>query len=311
MKDTLRRNILRILLAILLPGSAFATLHAQSAPRFIVYDNTFYPNSASVFGAAGAPRATVMYGQGTWPGTCTAAGCPDAPTESQFKSSVNAYVHKFGSSKVIIFDYEKLVLSAETSKAAAQNAVALFQKMIGWVRELYPNTKIGMYDYDYSAIYAPISSSGYNALRAVLYIGPRSFDFFAPTLYQRWPTHAVWEQNLAHAIVNDSAINHANGLSLPIYPYFSPNISGGPSSSLLNDSEFRSEISDMTACSITANTICQMILTSVKATERDCAASSSGYSCSPVMGGILWVGGTSDVSPTAPWVLDVLAILHR
>jgi len=310
MKNVQPRNMLRVLTAVLLLGVTCPALHAQSTPPFIVLDNTYYPNSTSVFDAAGTLRATVMYSQSTWPGTCTSTGCANAPTESEFKSKVTAYVDEFGSSNVIVFDYEDLVLSAEASTAAAENAVALFQEMIGWAREVYPNAKIGLYDYDYSSTYDPNSSSGYNTLRATLFNGSTdSFDFFAPTMYQRWSTHAIWDQNLAQAIINDSAINQANGLSLPIYPYFSPYTSGDTSSSLLADSEFQSEISDMTACAVASSSACQTILASVTAATGDCTKSGSDYSCSPVLGGILWTNGTSDVSPTASWVMDVLAIL--
>lgn len=286
------------------------SLEAQSTPPFIVFDNTYYPNSTSVFDAAGTLRATVMYSQSTWPGTCNSTGCPNAPSESTFKADVSAYVTEFGSSNVIIFDYENLVLSAESSTAAATNAVALFKQMIGWAREVYPNAKIGMYDYDYSSTYAPNSTSGYNTLRAQLYDGStNSFDFFAPTMYQRWSTHTAWDQNLANSIINDSAVNHANGLNLPIYPYFSPYTSGNTSSPLLADSEFQSELTDMTSCSTVSSTACQSILNSVTAVSGSCTKSGSGYSCFPLLGGILWTNGSSNVSPTAPWVLDVLSIL--
>jgi len=310
MKLHLLRKPIYWMTVLCLTFSCSASILAQSTPPFIVFDNTYYPNSASVFDAAGALRATVMYSQSTWPGTCNSTGCPNAPSESTFKADVTAYVNEFGSSNVIIFDYENLVLSAESSTAAATNAVALFKQMIGWAREVYPNAKIGMYDYDYSSTYAPNSTTGYNTLRAQLYNGgTASFDFFAPTMYQRWSTHTAWDQNLANSIINDSAVNHTNGLNLPIYPYFSPYTSGNTSSSLLADSEFQSEITDMTSCSTVSSSACQSILNSVTAVTGGCTASGSGYSCSPVLGGILWTNGSSNVSPTAPWVLDVLSIL--
>ena len=311
MKAVQLRSKLCAFTVFLFASAACSPLAAQaSATPFTVYDNTSFPNSTSVFDPAGTLRATVMYSQSSWPGSCTSTGCPNAPTETEFKQDVTAYVKEFGTSNVIVFDYENLVINSESSTGAANNAVALFQQMIAWTRQVYPNAKIGMYDYDYSSSYAPNSSNGYNSIRAQLFNGSaNSFDFFAPTMYQRWSNHTTWDQNLAQAIINDSAVNHSNGLNLPIYPYFSPNVSGNPSGSLLADSEFQAELTDLTACSQISSSGCQAVLTTVSPVTGDCTASGSGYSCSPVLGGLLWTGGSSNVSATAPWVLDVLALL--
>ena len=287
---------------------------ATTPTSFTLYDTSFYPNSPSVFAPKGALRATVMYAQSTWPGTCTSTGCPNAPTQAQFQSDVTAYVNKFGSSAVIVFDYENLVISAESSTAAANNAVALFQQMIAWTRAIYPNAKIGMYDYDWTSTYAPGSSSGYNAIRAQLYqSGSSSFDFFAPTMYQRWSTHTAWDQNLAQAIINDSAINIANGVSKPIYPYVSPYASGTPGGTLLTDAEWTSELQDAVSCSTPSSTACKTVMATFTAVSGDCSYSGSTTACSSVSGVNLWAGNasgvTTNLSSTADWVLELLAVV--
>jgi hypothetical protein len=285
--------------------------NASTPPRFLIYDNTYYPNSQQVFDSAGTLRATVLYTQSTWPGTCTSTGCPNAPTETQFKQDLAAYVNEFGTSNVIIFDYENLVISNESSTAAANQAVALFQQLIAWTRQVYPNAKIGMYDYDYSSTYAPGNSSGYNTIRAQLYNGTsNSFDFFAPTLYQRWSTHAIWDQNLAQAIVNDSAINQANGLNLPIYPYISPYVSGSTSDGLLANSEWQSELTDLVSCNTPSSSACSSIMSTITPPSGSCSSTGSTTPCTALSGGILWVGGSSsNISSTASWVQDLFGIL--
>lgn len=90
-------------------------------PQFVLFDNTSYPNSQSVFDASGMLRATVVYLQSTGPEICTADGCPNAPTETQFKQSLVAYVTRYQTSNTIVFDYENLVVSSENSAAAANN----------------------------------------------------------------------------------------------------------------------------------------------------------------------------------------------
>lgn len=289
---------------------AIARASAATPAKFLIYDNTSYPNSQQVFDTAGMLRATVMYTQSTWPGTCNSTGCPNAPTESQFKADLAAYVGEFHSTNLIIFDYENLVISAESSTAAANNAVALFKQMIGWVHQVYPNAQIGMYDYDYSASYSPSSSNGYNAIRAQLYDGSsNSFSFFAPTLYQRWSTHTAWDQNLADAIVNDSAINSMNGLNLPIYPFISPYVDGSTSDSLLADSEWQSELTDLASCSTPGSSACTAIMATITPPSGACSASGSTTPCSPMGGSILWTGGSSNISSTTQWVEDISAML--
>lgn len=306
------RSMRRILffIALLIFIHASCTAYASTPAHFLIYDNSFYPNSQQVFDSAGALRATVMYSQQTWPGTCSSSGCPNAPTETQFKQDLTAYVNEFGTSNVIIFDYENLVLSAESSAAAASQAAALFQQLITWTRQVYPNAKIGMYDYDYSSTYSPGNSNGYNTIRAQLFNGStNSFDFFAPTLYQRWSTHTAWDQNLAQAIINDSAINKTNGLSLPIYPYISPYVNGTYTGTLLADSEWQSELTDLVSCDTPSSSACTAIMATVTPPAGTCSASGSTTPCSAVSGGLLWVGGSSNISPTTSWVEDLTGIL--
>lgn len=278
---------------------------------FVMYDNTYYPNSSAVFETAGTLRAAVMYSQSTWPGTCTSTGCPSAPTQAQFQASLLAYVKEYGTSNAIIFDYENLVVSEETSTAAANNAVALLLQMIAWTRAIYPNAKIGMYDYEWSSNYIPNDSSGFNSIRAKLFKGgTASFDFFVPTMYQRWTTHAIWDQNLAQAIINDTAVNQANGVSLPVYPYISPYVSGNSAGALLADSEWQSELADMVTCNKPSSSACSTVMSTLTPTAGACSATGSTTACTPVGGGILWVGTfTTNLDPTSSWVGDVTAIL--
>ncbi|GGG83624.1 CBM96 family carbohydrate-binding protein [Edaphobacter dinghuensis] len=303
------RRFCYVIVVVMLIHSSFIA-YASTPPHFLIYDNTFYPNSQQVFDSAGALRATVMYSQATWPGTCTSTGCPNAPTETQLKQDLTAYVSEFHNSNVIIFDYENLVLSAESSTGAANQAVALFQQLIAWTRQVYPNAKIGMYDYDYSSTYSPNNSSGYNTIRAQLFNGSSSsFDFFAPTLYQRWSTHTAWDQNLAEAIINDSAINQANGLNLPIYPYISPYVNGTYTGTLLAESEWQSELTDLVNCDTPSSSACKTIMTAVTPPSGTCSASGSTTPCTAIGGGILWVGGSSNISATTNWVQDLTGIL--
>jgi hypothetical protein len=284
---------------------------AVTQTPFLLYDNTYYPNSSTVFDSAGTLRAAVLYGQTAWPGTCTSTGCPNAPTQAQFQSTLQTYVKEFGSSNAIIFDYEGLDISQETSAAAANNAVALFLQMIAWTRAIYPNAKIGMYDYDWSGNYTPNSSTGFNAIRASLFKGgASSFDFFVPTMYQRWASHAIWDQNLTQAIIDDSAVNKANGQSLPIYSYISPYVSGVTPGTLLTDSEWQSELADVMSCNTPLSSSCQAVMANVTAVSGECSATGSTSLCSATGGAILWVGTSStNVDPTASWVQDALATL--
>jgi len=278
---------------------------------FVMYDNTYYPNSAAVLETAGTLRAAVLYSQSAWPGTCSSTGCPNAPTQAQFQASLQAYVKEFGTSNTIIFDYENLVISEETSTAAANNAVALFLQMIAWTRAIYPNAKIGMYDYEWSSNYVPNSSSGFNSIRAQLFKGgAASFDFFAPTMYQRWTTHTIWDQNLAQSIINDSAVNLANGVSLPIYPYISPYVSGNLADALLAGSEWQAELADLVSCNKPSSSACSMVMSTLTPTAGNCSAAGSTTACTAIGGGILYVGtSTTNLDPTSSWVGDITAIL--
>ncbi|MDE1161062.1 MAG: DNRLRE domain-containing protein [Acidobacteriaceae bacterium] len=278
---------------------------------FMLYDTSYFANSHSIFDNNGALHAAVVYSQGTWPGSCTSTGCANAPTQAEFDTVVEKYVAQFGSSNAIVFDFEDLVITKETSTAAANNAVALIQQLITWTRALYPNAKIGMYDYDFNTNYAPASSTGYNAIRAQLYQNnSASFDFFTPSMYQRWTTHAVWDQYLAQAIINDTAINVANALNKPIYPYISPFVSGTPNGTLLTDTEWTSELADLVSCNSPSSTACQAVMANVTAVSGDCSYSGSTTACSPINGGNLWAGAaTVSLTSNTNWVMELLAII--
>jgi len=292
-------------------GTTTVTTTTTTTPSpFLVYDDTRYPNSQAVLETMGAMRNAVFFSQTAWPGTCTSTGCPDAPTQAVFQSLLQTYVKEFGSSNTIILDFENLVISKEASTAAANNAVALFLQMIAWTRAIYPNAKIGIYDYDWSSNYSS-SSTGFNAIRAQLFKGgTASFDFFAPTMYQRWTTHAIWDQNLAQAIINDTAINNTNGVNLPIYPYISPYISGTTADGLLTDAEWKSELADLVSCNTPSSSACLTVMTSLTPVAGNCSAASSTTACSQISGGVLWTQSmTSNLDPTSSWVGDLSAVL--
>ncbi|MDE1163139.1 MAG: hypothetical protein PW792_14545 [Acidobacteriaceae bacterium] len=278
---------------------------------FVVYDNTNYPNSSAVLETLGTMRAAVLYSQTAWPGTCSATGCPNAPTQAVFQASLQTYVKAFGSSSTIIFDYENLVVSKEASTAAANNAVTLLLQMIAWTRAIYPNAKIGMYDYDWNSNYIPSSSSGFNAIRAQLFKGgAASFDFFAPTMYQRWTTHALWDQNLAQSIISDTAINQANGINLPIYPYISPYVSAVTADGLLTDLEWNAELADLASCNAPTSSACGAVLSTLTPAAGSCSAAGSATACSPVSGGVLWTQGTSaNLDSTSSWIQNLSVVL--
>lgn len=166
-----------------------------------------------------------------WNLSCDATKCYHVPTENQFKKVLASYVSQFRSSEFIAFDFENIVIDAARSEAQAYNEVALFQKFIAWTREAYPNARLGMYDYDFNPKFRNI--------RAELY-QTGGFDFFAPTMYPRWPNHSLWRANLQAAAENDRAINR----SLPIYAYVSPYKAGLTENGFLGDVEWLGELSD-------------------------------------------------------------------
>jgi hypothetical protein len=211
----------------IMSGSAQAPVNAFPG-NFNVFNGNRYAN-ADYFDSMGLVPLTSIYD--VWKLSCDATKCYHVPTEKQFKQALTSYVSQFRSSTVIVFDFENIVIDAARSEAQASNEVALFKQFIAWAREAYPNARLGMYDYDFNPKFRDI--------RAQLYQSA-GFDFFAPTMYQRWPDHAAWRANLHAMVANDRAIAPA----LPIYAYVSPYMSGLTSNGFLGDSEWLAELSD-------------------------------------------------------------------
>jgi hypothetical protein len=179
----------------------------------------------------GLTRFTSIYD--VWKLSCDARQCYNVPTEDQFKSILSGYASQFGSSDFIAFDFENIVIDKAASEAQARHQAALIKQFIAWTRGVYPNAKLGMYDYDFNY------RSKYENIRASLYQAG-GFDFFAPTLYQRWPSHEVWLKNLMAAAENDRRLNP----NLPIYAYISPYKGGDVGSAYLGDKEWFGELTD-------------------------------------------------------------------
>lgn len=195
---------------------------------FSVFNGNRYAN-ADYLDRMGLVPFTSIYD--VWDLSCDATKCYHVPTESQFKKVLASYVSQFRSSEFIAFDFEKIVIDAARSEAQAYNEVALFETLIAWTREAYPNARLGMYDYDFNPRFRNI--------RAMLYQSG-GFDFFAPTLYQRWPDHETWRENLQAAVQNDRAINR----SLPVYAYVSPYRAGLTQNGFLGEAEWLDQLSD-------------------------------------------------------------------
>ncbi|WP_431825882.1 hypothetical protein [Burkholderia sp. F1] len=195
---------------------------------FIAFNGNRYANAAYLDGMGLVPFTSIY---DVWNLSCDATKCYHVPTESQFKKVLASYVSEFRSSEFIAFDFEKIVIDAARSEAQAYNEVALFEKFIAWTREAYPNARLGMYDYDFNPKFRNIRATLYQA---------GGFDFFAPTMYQRWPNHSLWRTNLKAVAENDRAINR----SLPVYAYVSPYKDGLTEHGFLGDDEWLDELSD-------------------------------------------------------------------
>lgn len=195
---------------------------------FTAFNGNRYANAAYLDGMGLVPFTSIY---DVWGLSCDATRCYHVPTEGQFKKVLAGYVSQFRSNEFIAFDFEKIVIDAARSEAQAENEVALFQKFIAWTRAAYPNARLGMYDYDFNPKFRDIRAQLYQA---------GGFDFFAPTMYQRWPNHALWRTNLRAVVENDRAINR----SLPIYAYVSPYKAGQTANGFLGDAEWLGELSE-------------------------------------------------------------------
>lgn len=223
--------IRRISLLVLVTMGGCTYAGAEQKPYvtdFRVFNSTRYAN-ADHLDRAGLVPFTSVYD--VWKLTCDETQCSNVPTEGQFKKILASYVAQFRSSTFIAFDFENIVIDRADSAAQANNEVQLFKKFIAWTRDSYPEAKIGMYDYDFNSKFLDI--------RAKIYRGG-GFDFFAPTLYQRWPKHDAWYAHLHAAVRNDRAINQ----SLPIYAYVSPYRAGITKNGFLSDTEWSRQLTD-------------------------------------------------------------------
>ncbi|WP_141325450.1 hypothetical protein [Acetobacter orleanensis] len=196
--------------------------------NFRVFNGTRFAN-ADDLDRAGLLPFTSIYD--VWKLTCDETQCYNVPTESQFKKTLASYVAQFRSSSFIAFDFENIVIDKATSAEQANNEVQLLKKFIVWTRESYPKAKIGIYDYDFNSKFLDIRAKIYRE---------GGFDFFAPTMYQRWPNHDIWSARLQAAITNDHTINK----SLPIYAYISPYKAGVTKNGFLGDAEWLAQLAD-------------------------------------------------------------------
>jgi hypothetical protein len=244
------------------------TSESSDAAAFTMFNGTTYPN-ASILTGYGMTRATLVYDN--WGLSCSTTGCSNVPSESDFKSYVQSRINFYGASTLISLDFENIVPVRASSDDQARQEVALFKTFLSWTRAVAPQAKVGEYDYDYN--YNDSASNSRNVIRAELYQSG-GFDFFAPTLYQRWGTHANWQGYLNSSIAHDRAIS----TSIPIYPFISPNPNGTPSpTNFLSDAEWNSELSDLKA---------------------------------NVNGGIVWVGSAGGTLNTSwSWVQDLKTFL--
>lgn len=193
---------------------------------FKVFNGTRYRNTTDLDQMGFVPFTTVY---DVWKLTCDANSCSNVPDKETFKKVLTNYVSQFRSSEYITFDFEKIVIDSAYSEEQAKREVALIKQFIEWTREAYPHTKIGMYDYDFN--------NKFSSIKAQLY-QHGGFDFFAPTLYQRWTSHATWCANLKAVVENDHAINP----NLPIYAYISPYKAGKITSGFLSIAEWQGEL---------------------------------------------------------------------
>ncbi|MEY9849546.1 hypothetical protein [Streptacidiphilus sp. MAP5-3] len=190
-------------LAPLVIGAGATKAHAAS---FTMFNDTHEDAPNANVEQFGVTDSTTVYD--AWSLSCSTTGCSNVPTQSTFDAKVQADVSadKSGATGPIALDFEQIVPVDASSTAQAQQEVDLWKQLITWAHAAEPSAPIGMYSYDwgntYSSYTAQLYASGY-------------FDFFAPSMYNRWATTSDWSSELSAAVSNDRAISS----SLPIYPY--------------------------------------------------------------------------------------------
>ena len=253
-------------------GSSSQTVTSQTlAPAgstFIFYDDTDETNSA-LLNYTGAQKAAVVYGNGNAGGAsiqCNASTCITY-TQAQFNQLVENAVEYYGTSAVILFDFENILIGDATSTQNAMLRLAAQKQYLAWTRALYPNALISTYDQD--------NLNSYISVRQQIYAngGGTSYDFYAPQEYQGSSSTA---QDIASGIINAMSASGAVNPNLPFIPFISPY----PYSSTV----WSTLLSDLYACTVPTSSACQALG----------ASASTAYA--KVGGAILYDG----VRPTGP-----------
>lgn len=210
-------------------GTGATTAHAAS---FTLYNSTNEGSPNADLEQFGVTDSATVYDD--WSLSCSTTACSNVPTQSAFESKVQTYVglDKSGSTGPITLDFEGIVPVDATSGAQAQQEVDLWKELITWAHDAEPSAPIGMYSYDWSNAYSSYTSqlyaSGY-------------FNFFAPSMYNRWSSTSTWSTELSDAVANDRAISS----SLPIYPYVWAAWDTSGNSSWLSGTDWDSEFTQL------------------------------------------------------------------
>lgn len=204
---------------------------AHAATSFTVFNETQGDKPHWALEQFGLTDNAPIYDQ--WALSCSTTGCSNVPSQSTFEAAVRSAVSKFGaaSSTPIALDLENIVPVNATSSAQAQQDLDLYEKLATWAHDAEPAAPIGMYSYDWN--------TAYDSYTAQLYTGGY-FQFFAPTMYNRWATVADWKNELNAAVANDKSMDSG----LPIYPFIWPLWDNG-SSGELSAADWSTEFGDL------------------------------------------------------------------
>ncbi|WP_186526032.1 NEW3 domain-containing protein [Leekyejoonella antrihumi] len=204
---------------------------ANAATSFTVFNETQGDHSTWALDQFGLTNNAVVYDR--WGLTCSTTGCSNVPSQSTFESAITSVVSQFGASPTtpIALDFEGIVPDSATSNAQAQQDLNLYEELATWAHGAEPSAPIGMYSYDWK--------TAYDSYTAQLYTGGY-FQFFAPTMYNRWATVADWKAELSAAVSNDKSMDS----SLPIYPFIWPMWDNG-SSAELSAADWTTEFRDL------------------------------------------------------------------